>query len=105
MNEFEKYTNGCLETWGGNNKLERTVLGLNEEAGEVAGKAKKYLRGDYDLVEYSKIVKKELGDVLYYLAVCAHEHGFTLQDIADDNYNKLRDRANRGVIAGNGDNR
>jgi len=37
--------------------LSRLVLGLNEEAGEIAGKVKKYLRGDFDFEELQKTSK------------------------------------------------
>lgn len=82
------------------------VLALSEEAGEVAGKVAKFVRKrGYDQVELGELVKKELGDVMYQLARCAYEFGFTLQEIADDNVSKLTDRQERGVLIGEGDNR
>lgn len=85
-----------------------TVLGLTNEAGEVAGVLKKFLRGDYtdnNESDWYKDVSKELGDVLWYLAMCASEFGYGLDEIAQMNLDKLSDRKNRGVIKGNGDNR
>lgn len=79
------------------------ALGLVNEAGEYAGKVKKILRGDSGAVK--EAAAAELGDVLWYLAACAEGLGVSLNDIAQDNLNKLADRAARGVLKGNGDNR
>ena len=102
MNEYQA---GCLETWSGDNRLERSVLGLVGEGGEVAECSKKYLRGDFNHKEYIKRIKKELGDVLYYVTVAAVEHGMDLPEIAEANREKLKSRKERGVISGSGDNR
>jgi len=81
-------------------------MALGEEAGEVLGKLAKALRKTGDWREADKEeVKKELGDVLWQLSACAMELGFTLEDIAVTNINKLSDRQDRGVIVGEGDNR
>lgn len=82
------------------------VLALAEEAGEVAGKLAKFVRkyGD-NIEELRKAIKPELGDVLYQLSETARMCGFTLQDIAKSNVEKLTDREQRGVLIGEGDNR
>lgn len=88
-------------------KMIITSLGLNGEAGEVAEKVKKLLRdnnGELDDAHRMGIVK-ELGDVLWYLAVLAHELGFTLQEVANVNIHKIQSRKERGVIHGEGDDR
>lgn len=84
-----------------------TVLGLNGEAGEVAEKIKKLMReGIKELTEEDRQeLKKELGDVFWYLANTAKELNFRLSEIASFNVEKLADRAKRGRIFGNGDNR
>ena len=51
------------------------------------------------------LLKKELGDLLWYLTDAAHDLGFSLDEIAEENLAKVRDRMNRGVIQGQGDNR
>ena len=48
---------------------------------------------------------KELGDVLWYLAVFADNLGLKLDDIARHNLQKLADRYKRGTLKGAGDNR
>ena len=83
------------------------VLGLVGEAGEVAEKAKKIIRdGDGILTDPEREkMAKELSDVCWYVAVLAHELDFTLEEIFQINLDKLRSRAERGVLSGSGDNR
>lgn len=90
------------------------LIGLVNEAGEVAGKIKKILRGDnganptedaiFGAVGDAGIAD-ELGDVLWYLAMLAADLGFTLEEIAEMNIEKLTSRKERGVIKGSGDMR
>jgi NTP pyrophosphatase (non-canonical NTP hydrolase) len=83
------------------------VLGINGEAGEVAEKLKKIIRDKNSVIseDDKKELTKEVGDVLWYLAVFAHQLGVPLEDIAQANLDKLQSRKNRGVIGGSGDNR
>ena len=84
------------------------TLGLAGEAAEVANKIKKPLR-QHGVVELSddskKELAKELGDVLWYLSLLAGELGYSLDEVAQMNINKLMSRQERGVIEGDGDNR
>jgi NTP pyrophosphatase (non-canonical NTP hydrolase) len=79
------------------------ILGLCGEAGELAEKFKKQVR-DGTKVQPTD-VKKELGDVLWYVAYLAGLYDFTLGEVAHTNYKKLADRQFRGVLSGSGDNR
>ncbi|MSR84879.1 hypothetical protein EXS71_00320 [Candidatus Uhrbacteria bacterium] len=83
------------------------VLGLAGEAGEVADKIKKTLRDDHGVVTEEKKmeIKKELGDVLWYVAQIATELGLSLDEIANVNLEKLFSRMERGKLSGSGDNR
>lgn len=91
--------------------LTYSIIAINEEAGEAAGKLKRRFRGDYEegfktnqkLFETDVI--KELGDVLYYVVAAAHSIGYTLHDVMTANKDKLIQRNQRGTIKGSGDNR
>ncbi len=108
---FEEYQEQALTTvlsTGDDFKdLLHWVLGLTGEAGEVAEKLKKIIRDKNSLVsEEDKVeLAKELGDVLWYIAVFAHDLGVPLDQIAQQNLDKLKSRQARGVLGGQGDNR
>lgn len=78
-------------------------LGLCEEAGEVAGKRKKMLRGDFDETLYRDALIRELGDVMWYVSEICNTHGLTIAEVLEANVAKLKDRQERGVIQGSGD--
>lgn len=83
------------------------ALGLSGEAGEVANVVKKMIRDDNGWLmqeKHNKLIA-ELGDVMWYLARMAAELGTTLEDIMQQNHDKLEDRLARNVIKGSGDNR
>lgn len=84
---------------------EERVLGLLEEAGEVAGLFKRLLRGDYSPDVVATKLHKELGDVMWYVSRIAADNGWTLQDIAESNIEKLESRKLRNAIIGSGDER
>lgn len=83
------------------------TLGLVGEAGEVADKIKKVIRDNSGVMDDETRIEiaKELGDVLWYLAQLSTEIGFSLEEIAQKNIDKLMSRKERGVISGSGDNR
>ena len=83
------------------------ALGLAGESGEVLEKIKKLLR-DANLEitdEFRETLKKELGDVLWYLSELARQFGISLEDVAKTNIEKLKDRQKRNKLHGEGDNR
>jgi NTP pyrophosphatase (non-canonical NTP hydrolase) len=83
------------------------ALGLAGEAGEVAEHAKKAIRDDGGSVsdERKAAMSKELGDVLWYVAQIATELSIDLNEIAEQNLEKLLSRQQRGVLSGSGDER
>lgn len=83
------------------------TLGLAGEAGEVAEKIKKVIRDKNGVIddETRENIKKELGDVLWYVSQISSELGLSLGEVADFNIKKLYDRMERGKISGSGDNR
>jgi NTP pyrophosphatase (non-canonical NTP hydrolase) len=108
---FEEYQEQALHTrlsTGDDFKdLLHWVLGINGEAGEVAEKVKKIIRDKDGQIsnEDKQELAKELGDVLWYLAVLAQHLGVSLDVIAEQNLEKLLSRKKRGVLGGSGDNR
>jgi NTP pyrophosphatase (non-canonical NTP hydrolase) len=93
------------EEQGTNEGIAYTTMGLVGEAGEIANKAKKILRGDYSAEDIKDDIAAELGDVLWYVSMVAYEFGISLEDIGEANLEKLASRQQRGVIRGSGDNR
>lgn len=83
------------------------TLGLAGEAGEVANKIKKIMRDDNNQITPLKKeeLKDELGDVLWYVAQLATEAGLNLDEIAENNIEKLMSRHKRSRLSGSGDNR
>ena len=83
------------------------TLGLVGEAGEVAEKVKKVIRdrkGIFD-DDSKSAIKKELGDVLWYLSNLCTEFKFSMDEVALENLKKLKERAAKGKISGSGDDR
>jgi NTP pyrophosphatase (non-canonical NTP hydrolase) len=83
------------------------VLGLVGESGEFADKMKKILRdqkGHMTATNKAELAK-ELGDVLWYLAVLSAYLGVDLEDLATQNIEKLAKRQKAGKLGGSGDNR
>jgi len=100
--DLNNYQKAAKETDLGH-PLNYYYLGLTEEAGEVAGMRKRFLR-DEGNIDY-KDLTKELGDVLWYVAMLADKYNISLEEIGESNLLKLMDRKQRGVITGKGDNR
>jgi len=107
LNEYQKQALvSALYPNLGENPIYPT-LGLVGEAGEVAEKVKKVLRdkgGDFDQLSKEEL-KKEMGDVLWYLSQLSFELGFNLDEVAKANLSKLSSRLKRNKISGEGDNR
>jgi len=83
------------------------TLGLVGESGEVAEKVKKLIRDKNMVVdkEFLDSIKKELGDVLWYIAAICSELSLSLEDVAIENIRKLYSRKERDVLHGSGDDR
>jgi NTP pyrophosphatase (non-canonical NTP hydrolase) len=89
------------------------LLGLLGETGELANKLKKVFRDDKqnELSVHSipsnvySDIKGELGDILWYLARFADDLKINLDDVMQENLDKLKSRRERGVLGGSGDNR
>ncbi len=86
INGLDQYQRAALRTVG-NNTLTTAVLGLCGESGEIADYLKKALAQGHAF-ERDKM-KKELGDVLWYVAICADALDMTLEEVAQTNIDKL----------------
>lgn len=73
--------------------LQRCVMGLSEEAGEVAGVVKKHLYyPGKTTAQMKERLLDELGDVLWYLNAICNVMDFTIQQLIDFNVDKLTKR-------------
>jgi NTP pyrophosphatase (non-canonical NTP hydrolase) len=112
-----KYQDACHSESA---KIVYCLFGLAGEMGESFEKLKKVLRVDgFDGIEmalfpslktaeserFRELMKKEMGDILWYLARLADEMGMSFQDVAATNVAKLSDRKVRGVLHAEGDER
>lgn len=74
-------------------KLAHAVCGIASEAGEIAGIYQKSMQGHaVDLNE----LKKEIGDVLWMLAELCDVYGFDMDEVAEENIEKLKKRYPEG---------
>lgn len=114
--DFDEYQSRAKRTavFPSDKSVEYLSLKLASEAGEVAGKIAKSMRGDYDdpnmagSILYDKLredVGYELGDNLWYLSELARAFNYTFSEIAEMNLQKINDRFTRGVTKGSGDKR
>ncbi len=107
---FNIYQRESRKTWGVipmNHPIVYPTMGLVNEAGEVAGKVKKIFRDREGVISDKdrQELKKELGDVLWYLTQICTELDLTLEEVAEANLVKLFSRLERGTIRGDGDER
>lgn len=107
VNDYQKAALRTARPKDANDEFLHLVLGLVGEAGEVAEKVKKIVRdnnSDFAGMDM-ELFKKELGDVLWHIAVLADYFGISLENIAQMNIDKLASRLERGKIGGSGDTR
>jgi NTP pyrophosphatase (non-canonical NTP hydrolase) len=106
IEKFSDYQKSAMDLrLSRDNHITYATLGLVGEAGELANKVKKLLRGDPERDELLAGVKAEMGDVLWYLAALAEDLNVDLSEIAGENIDKLHSRQTRGKLLGGGDNR
>ncbi|MGO3702143.1 MAG: nucleoside triphosphate pyrophosphohydrolase family protein [Candidatus Saccharimonadales bacterium] len=107
MNEYQQAALRTARAKDAPDEVFHLLLGLCGEAGEIAEKTKKIVRdqaSDFSALDTNDM-KKELGDVLWHVAVLAEYFDISLDDVATTNIEKLASRLQRGKIGGSGDNR
>lgn len=111
----------CTES---SNNFSYMMLNLVGETGELASKVAKAIRKEQasivenkfhfnkdkfsdlsECVEKEKEMMLEAGDILWELSGLCSVMGWSLEDIAQMNLDKLASRKERNVIVGDGDNR
>ena len=114
--DMDEYQTQAMNTAIYPDELLYPMLGLQSEVGELAGKLKKHFRdNEYEVTMENCIAEmpaelrlemaKEAGDILWYLTAIASDLGYSLEEIASLNLEKLADRKDRGVLKGSGDHR
>lgn len=119
LNEYQRQAmTTCMDTCNAFPYMFTNFVG---EVGEFASKVAKSIRkGEIvvndnlwfvgnmaveDVQEREHLLSMELGDILWQLSGLCHVLGFSLEDVARQNLEKLADRQKRHVIDGNGDER
>ncbi len=107
FNEYQKLSKRTAIYPSKGKNFVYATLGLVGEAGEIAEKVKKVFRDNGGIMddERKQIIKKELGDVLWYMAQLSTELGLSLDEVAQMNVDKLLSRMKRGKLHGDGDDR
>jgi NTP pyrophosphatase (non-canonical NTP hydrolase) len=112
--DLNDYQNQAIETAEYPNVGENLVypaMGCAGEGGEFCDAVKKMWRNTgnmsaKNLSEEKRLgFAKEIGDQMWYCAAAAEELGYSLNEVAELNLAKLKDRKERGVIKSSGDNR
>lgn len=81
-------------------RKEQMMIGRLEEENELF-----YNVSEEDFDAFDDELKKEAGDILWQLSGLCEVMGWSLEDVAQQNLDKLASRQQRNVIDGSGDNR
>lgn len=118
LNEYQKKAMAtCMES---SDNMLYMMMGLCEEVGELQGKFSKGIRKKHieatslnnfrcfdmeynEYEEWLELVQKEVGDVLWMVAGFCNVMGWSLEEVAKLNLDKLAARKAVGTIDGNGD--
>lgn len=110
LNEYqERAMTTCMPS---SNNFSYMFLNLVGEVGEFASKVAKAIRKEENCIEYNDLgvtttydeeLQKEAGDILWQLSGLCSVMGWKLEDVAQQNLDKLAARKAVGTIDGNGD--
>lgn len=116
LNEYQKKAmQTCTSSSNNYSYMSSNLVG---EVGEFIGAVGKLVRKnkaciinnelkftDSSIEDDTLNLKKEAGDILWQLSGLCEVLGWSLEEVAQMNLDKLADRQERNVIVGNGDNR
>jgi NTP pyrophosphatase (non-canonical NTP hydrolase) len=95
---FKEYQEEIKRTAGDMEELNKCLtlgaMGISGEAGEVTDYIKKVIYHSHELSKEK--LAEELGDVLWYIGYLTESIGYSLEEIAELNKNKLRKRYPNG---------
>lgn len=107
LNEYQQLARRTASPKDKKDELFHLFLGLSGEVGEISEKAKKIIRdqgSDFTKLDLDDLTK-EMGDVLWHLAILADYFDIPFEKVGQANIDKLASRLERGTIGGSGDNR
>lgn len=85
------------------------LTGFVGEAGEIYSLIAKAIRDGFEdedaEIEYERKLKKEIGDLLWFIAAFCDDMGFTMDECAEIVIKKLAARKKAGTLQGSGDDR
>ncbi len=94
---LKDYQKLCQKTKANFKNKEKEILtyglGVAGEAGDIAGCIKKTHCHDDD---QKKGIRENLGDTMWYVAIIGNFYGWDLEEILEDNINKLKRRYKKG---------
>ena len=101
---FEEYKKQAAKTRLPSADYEYLLMNLSGEVGELLSLEAKARRDGYREGHIENL-EKELGDILWHVAMIAHDNFLNFDDVAMRNLEKLIERQQRGTIQGSGDDR
>lgn len=119
LNEYQRLAmTTCMESCDNESYM---FLNLVGEVGELASKMAKAIRKGKAVMDFNHFItergdqsmseqeihdlKSECGDVMWQISGLCKVMGWTLEEVCQENLDKLASRKERGVLDGNGDNR
>lgn len=106
LNEYQEKAMKTLLPSADN--VDYMMFGLAGEVGEVMSVIAKDIRDNAGVESFPELhskLHKEIGDVLWFVAGICHVYGWSLEEVAKANIDKLTSRQKRGTLTGSGNER